>query len=146
MPKLLCKTIETFKIEGRGTIVVLQDPEDWRIPATEHVKRREAIRILRPDKSSVKTFIKDFEFIRKFGGGSGLVIQLPNDVSADDVPPDSLVFLEREDDEPILWDGRKAEFTEERTRRAMTTSTSRPVSMNLPDHNPNPVIDARPRW
>ncbi len=111
MPKLLCKTIETFNIEGRGTIVVLQDPEDWRITPTEVVKRREAIRILRPDESSVKTFIKDFEFIRKFGGGSGIVIQLPNDVSVGDVPPESLVFLEREDDEPILWDGRKAEFT-----------------------------------
>ena len=33
-------------------------------------------------------------------------------VVRDDVPPDSLVFLEREDDEPILWDGRRAEFTE----------------------------------
>lgn len=26
------------------------------------------------------------------------------------------------------------------------TSTSRPVSMIFPHHNPNPVIDARPRW
>ena len=112
MPKLLCKTIEAFKIEGRGTIVVLQDPEDWRIPATEHVKNREAIRILRPDKSSVKTFIKEFEFVRKFGGGSGLIIELPRDVSVDDVPPDSLVFLEREDDDPLLWDGTTAQFTE----------------------------------
>ena len=111
MPKLLCKTIETFNIEGRGIIVVLQDPEDWRIPATEVVKRRESIRILRPDQSSVKTFIKDFEFVRKFGGGSGIVIQLPNDVTVDDVPPESLVFLEREDNEPILWDGLKTEFT-----------------------------------
>lgn len=119
MATLLCKTIEAFRIEGRGTIVVLQDPEEWRIPATEHVKRREAIRILRPDKSSVKTFIKDFEFIRKFGGGSGLIIQLPNDVSVDDVPPESLVFLEREDDEPILWDGRNNSF---RTSSALAKS------------------------
>ncbi|WP_050025034.1 hypothetical protein [Verrucomicrobium sp. BvORR034] len=102
MPKLLCKTIETFTVAGRGTIVVLQDPEDWRIPATENVRRREAIRILRPDGSSVKTFIKDFEFISKFGGGSAIVIQLPADVSAEDVPPDSLVFLEREDDQPLF--------------------------------------------
>ena len=113
MPKLLCKSIETFNIEGRGTIVVLQDPEDWRIPPNEVVKKQEAIRILRPDQSSVKTFIKDLEFIRKFGGGSGVVIQLPNDVSADDVPPDSMIFLEREDGDPILWDGLKAEFREQ---------------------------------
>jgi hypothetical protein len=110
MPKLLCKTIEAFHIQGRGTVVTLEDPCDWRIPAKEVVRRREAIRILRPDKSSVKTFIKDFDFIRKFGGGEALVIQLPNDVSVDDVPNGSLVFLEREDAEPILWDGRKAEF------------------------------------
>lgn len=112
MPKLLCKTIESFHIQGRGTVVTLEDPCDWRIPAREVVKRREAIRILRPDQSSVKTFIKDFEFVRKFGGGEALVIQLPNDVSVDDVPPESLIFLEREDSESILWDGRKAEFTE----------------------------------
>ena len=110
MPKLLCKTIEAFHIQGRGTVVTLEDPCDWRIPAKEVVRRREAIRILRPDKSSVKTFIKDFDFIRKFGGGEALVIQLPNDVSVDDVPNGSLVFLEREDAEPILWDGGKAEF------------------------------------
>ena len=80
--------------------------------ATELVKRREVIRILRPDKSSVKTFIKHFEFIRKFGGASGIVIQLPNDVTVDDVPPDSLIFLEREDDQPIMWDGTKAKYEE----------------------------------
>jgi len=33
-----------------------------------------------------------------------------------------------------------------RTRRAMTTPTSRSVSMIFRDYNPNPVIDARPRW
>ena len=112
MPKLLCKTIEAFHVEGRGTVVTLEDPCDWRIPAREVVKRREAIRILRPDQSSVKTFIKDFEFMRKFGGGEALIILLPNDVSVDDVPPESLIFLEREDSEPIVWDGSKAEFTE----------------------------------
>lgn len=111
MPKLLCKTIEAFHIQGRGTFVTLEDPCEWRIPAKEVVKRCEIIRILRPDQSSVKTFIKDFEFLRKFGGGEALVIQLPNDVGVDDVPNGSLVFLEREDAEPILWDGRKAEFT-----------------------------------
>lgn len=111
MPKLLCKTIEAFHIQGRGTVVMLEDPCEWRIPAKEVVKRREAIRILRPDQSSVKTFIKDFEFMRKFGGGEALIIQLPNDVGVDDVPNGSLVFLEREDAEPILWDGRKADFT-----------------------------------
>ncbi len=112
MPKLLCKTIEAFHIEGRGTIVTLEDPSEWRIPAKEVVKRREAIRILRPDKSSVKTFIKDFDYVRKFGGGEALVIQLPNDVKVDDVPKDSLVFLEREDDASILWGGLRTEFTD----------------------------------
>jgi len=112
MPKLLCKTLEAFYIEGRGTVVTLEDPIEWRIPAKEVVKRREAIRILRPDKSSIQTFIKDFDYICKFGGGEALVIQLPNDVGADDVPPGSLVFLEREDADPILWDGNKAKFSE----------------------------------
>jgi hypothetical protein len=112
MPKLLCKTIEAFHIQGRGTVVTLEDPADWRIPAKEVVKRREAIRILRPDHSSVKTFIKDFEFLRKRGGEEAIVITLPNDVGVDDVPNGSLVFLEREDAEPVLWDGRKAEFTQ----------------------------------
>lgn len=111
MPKLLCKTIETFHIKGRGTVVTLEDPCDWRIPAKEVVKRREAIRILRPDESSVKTFIKDFDYVRKFGGGEALLIQLPNDVGVDDIPNGSLVFLEREDEDSIFWDGRKAEFT-----------------------------------
>jgi hypothetical protein len=144
MPKLLCKTIETFNIEGRGTIVVLQDPEDWRIPPTEVVKRREAIRILRPDQSSVKTFIKDFEFIRKFGGGSGVVIQLPNDVSVDDVPPESLVFLEREDDEPILWDGRKAEFTKAEQGVAPQSATRSELESEGGD-KPQPESEPRPR-
>ena len=112
MPKLLCKTLEVFHIEGRGTVVTLEDPIEWRIPAKEVVKRREAIRILRPDKSSIRTFIKDFDYVRKFGGGEGLVIQLPNDVGVDDVPPGSLVFLEREDSDPVIWDGAKAKFSE----------------------------------
>jgi hypothetical protein len=111
MPKLLCKTIEAFHIEGRGTVVTLEDPCTWRIPAREVVMRREAIRILRPDQSSVKTFIKDFDFVRKFGGGEALVILLPFDVGVNDVPDGSLVFLEREDSEPIPWDGNRAEFT-----------------------------------
>lgn len=50
--------------------------------------------------------------VRKFGGGNTLLIQLPNDVAVDDVPSGSLIFLEREDSEPILWDGQKALFTE----------------------------------
>jgi hypothetical protein len=32
------------------------------------------------------------------------------------------------------------------TSRAVTTPTSRSVSMILPDYNPNPVIDVRRRW
>lgn len=85
--------------------MTLEDPKDWRIPASEVVKRREQIRILRPDQSSVKTFIKDFEFIRTFGGGEGLLILLPNNLGVEEVPAGSLIFLEREGDEPILWDG-----------------------------------------
>jgi hypothetical protein len=112
MPKLLCKTLEAFHIEGRGTIVTLEDPIEWRIPAKEVVKRREAIRILRPDKSSIQTFIKDLDYVRKFGGGEALVIQLANDVEVDDVPSGSLVFLEREDADSILWDGTKSKFSE----------------------------------
>jgi hypothetical protein len=112
MPKLLCKTIEAFHIEGFGTFVLLEDLSEWRIPATEVVKLREAIRILRPDQSSVKTFIKDFDYPRRSDGGLTLMIRLPNDVKVSDVPPGSLIFLEREDSEPIPWDGRKAEFSE----------------------------------
>ena len=116
MPKLLCKTIEAFNIEGRGTCVVLEDPSEWRIPAKEVVKHREQIRILRPDQSSIKTFIKNFEYLRKFGGGESLVIQLPKDVLKEHVPDGSMVFLEREDSESIVWNGEKAEFTDANDR------------------------------
>jgi hypothetical protein len=33
-----------------------------------------------------------------------------------------------------------------RTSRAMTTTTSRPVSMIFRNYNTNPVIDVRHRW
>jgi hypothetical protein len=144
MPKLLCKTIEAFYIQGRGTVVTLEDPCDWRIPAKEVVKRREAIRILRPDQSSVKTFIKDFEFMRTFGGGEALLIQLPNDVRVDDVPKGSLVFLEREDAEPVLWDGRKAEFT-----KAEQVGAGQPATRSESDSEggdkPQPEAEGRSR-
>ena len=107
---MLCKTIETFDIRGRGTVVVLQDQQDWRIRSSERVFRRETIRILRPDGASVRTFIKDLEFIRKFGGGEAVAIMLPSDVPASAVPADSIIFVEREDEEPIMWDGSQAEF------------------------------------
>ncbi len=139
MPKLLCKTIEAFHIQGRGTIVTLEDPCEWRIPAREVVRRRESIRILRPDQSSVKTFIKDFEFMRTFGGGEALLIQLPNDVGVDDVPKGSLVFLEREDAEPIIWDGRKAEFT-----KAEQAGTGQPATRHVfePEGSDKPQPEA----
>ena len=144
MPKLLCKTIEAFHIQGRGTVVTLEDPCDWRIPAKEIVKRREVIRILRPDQSSVKTFIKDFDFVRKFEGGEALVIQLPNDVGVADVPNGSLVFLEREDEEPILWDGRKAEFTKAEQAGTGQPAT-RPESKSEGSDKPQPEAEGRSR-
>lgn len=110
MPRLLCESIETFHINGRGTVVVLEDPPDWRIPRSERVHLREAIRILRPDRSSIRTFIKDLEFMRKFGGGESVLIMLPFDVSADAVPAGSMIFLERDGTEPILCDGFQADF------------------------------------
>ena len=39
-----------------------------------------------------------------------------------------------------------SEEKRERTRRDMTTPTSRPVSMIFRNSNPNSVIDVRPRW
>ena len=36
--------------------------------------------------------------------------------------------------------------TKSTTSRAMTTPTSRPVSMIFRNYNPNPVIDVRSRW
>jgi hypothetical protein len=111
MPKLLCKTIETHDITGRGAVVVLEDPQDWRVPSSEPIRRREAIRILLPDGSSIRTFIKDIEFMRKFGGGEACLIGLPFDVPADAVPAGSMIFLEREDSTPIMWDGHRAEFS-----------------------------------
>ena len=144
MRKLLCKTIEAFHIQGRGTVVTLDDPCEWRIPAKEVVKRRETIRILRPDQSSVKTFIKDFEFMRKFGGGEALIIQLPNDVGGDDVQNGSLVFLEREDAEPILWDGRKAEFTKAEQAGPGQPAT-RPMFESEGGDKPQPEVEGRSR-
>ena len=35
---------------------------------------------------------------------------------------------------------------EAHTSRAVTTTTSRSVSMIFPDHNPYPVIDVHPYW
>jgi len=105
MPKLLCKIADSFSIEGRGTVIVLEPMDEWRIPRSEPVHRKEVIRILRPDQSSTKTFIKDFDFIRHGGGRESLAFTLPRKVGAEDAPADSMIFLEREDDVPIFWDG-----------------------------------------
>ncbi|MCH7227430.1 hypothetical protein [Haloferula sp. A504] len=105
MPKLLCKIIDSFSIEGRGTVIALESMYEWRIPRSEPVHRREVIRILRPDQSSTTTFIKDFDFIRHAGGRESLAFTLPRNVGVEDAPADSMIFLEREDDVPIFWDG-----------------------------------------
>jgi hypothetical protein len=110
MPKLLCTITEAFHIGGRGTVVVLEESCAWRIPPHEVVKIREAVRILRPDQSAVKTFIKGLDYARRSDGTERLIITLPNDVREEDVPGGSLLFLEREGAEPVMWDGRKAEF------------------------------------
>ncbi|RYD66631.1 MAG: hypothetical protein EOP83_04560 [Verrucomicrobiaceae bacterium] len=109
MPKLLCKTVDSFAIEGLGTIVLLEDSKEWRIPADEVVRIRESIRMLRPDGSSIKTFIKGLEFAL-VRGSDQMAIELPKGVGVQDVPAGSLVFLEREDADPILWDGVRASF------------------------------------
>ncbi len=110
MPKLLCSIAEVFHIEGRGTVAILEDQNTWRIPANEEVHVREAIRILRPDRSFIKTFIKSFDWLKK-AATSSLAVGLPADVGVNDIPPASLVFLERDDENPLFWDGRRAEFT-----------------------------------
>lgn len=110
MPRLLCRTVETFDIQGRGTVVVLEPLADWRIPSSERVFRREAIRIFRPDRSSIRTFIKDIDFLRR-SESEEMTIALPLDIPADAVPFGSMIFLERDGTEPIMWDGSKAEFS-----------------------------------
>ncbi|MEM7147163.1 MAG: hypothetical protein AAF591_18750 [Verrucomicrobiota bacterium] len=111
MPKLLCKVTETFAIQGRGVVAILENDAEWRIPRDEVVNRREVIRVLRPDETSVKTFIKDFEFVTRAGGKSDLAITFPKNVTLEDVPPHSMIFLEREDGEAILWDGVSSHIT-----------------------------------
>ena len=106
MPKLLCKISDSFAIEGRGTVAVLESTEDWRIPRDERVHRREMVRILRPDQTSLQTFIKDFDFVRRPDGKESIALTFPNDVKAEHAPPGSTIFLEREDDVPIYWDGQ----------------------------------------
>ena len=105
MPKLLCKAFDVFSIDGQGTVIVLEPSCKWRIPQDEVLKQYEVIRILRPDQTSLKTFIKGFEFIRKSGVADGLCIMLPKDIGKADVPGDSLIFLERDGSEPVIWEG-----------------------------------------
>lgn len=72
MAELFCKTTSALHIEGRGTCVFLGDSVGSGIPATEAMKLREMIRILRPDQSSVKTFVKGLDDPRKAGVGRSL--------------------------------------------------------------------------
>ncbi len=105
MPKLLCKVVDTFSIQGRGVVAVLEEGEEWRIPPDEVIKHKEVIRILHPEGASVQTFLKEFEFVTKANGTSQLAITFPKNIELSDVPPGSLIFLEREDADSILWDG-----------------------------------------
>ncbi len=48
---------------------------------------------------------------------------------------------------PNGWIGlERSDTNKTPSEQAVTTTTSRSVSMIFRDHNPNPVIDARPRW
>jgi len=110
MPKLLCKIDDTFEIKSMGTVIMLEKQNDWRIAEDEKVKVKEVIRIIHSDKSSLKTHIKAIEFAL-VKGTDKICFILPKDVKTHHAPKGSQVFLEREDESPIMWDGRKTEFS-----------------------------------
>lgn len=111
MPKLLCKITDSFAIEGRGVAAVLED--EWRISKEERIHNRERIRIVRPDGGWVATFIVSIEFLLRGDRTESTAFMLPKDIVVEDAPKDSMIFLEREDERPIIWSGEKTKRAEQ---------------------------------
>ena len=102
MPKKVAVIDTVFFIEGTGTILCLPKEEFWSLKPGEDIYRRERIQIRRPDGTYVSTYIKNLEFINRGRENGSISLSLPHDISPNDIPSGSELWLERDDNEPVL--------------------------------------------
>jgi hypothetical protein len=106
MARKLCPLNDVFRIEGRGVILVLPPEHEWEVSGEKTIHRHECIRIVDESGGEIRTFIKDFETtIRNGGRDSDLCFTLPADITVDMISRNSEIWLERDDDQPVIWQG-----------------------------------------
>ncbi len=89
---LLSTVEDSFQIEGRGCVIALKPLQD----VGRHVYRREPIRLVKPDGSTVDTLIGEIEIVsrRRPPTADDLVaFSLPEVGSKADVPKGTEVWL-----------------------------------------------------
>jgi hypothetical protein len=90
--QLLSTVEDSFQIEGRGCVVALKPLQD----IGRRVHRREPIRLVKPDGSTVDTLIGEIEIVsrRRLPTADDLVaFTLPEVASKSDVPNGTEVWL-----------------------------------------------------
>lgn len=106
MPRKLCDLKDVFVIEGRGVIFVLPKDDEWGISGQEKIHRHKCIRVLDSNGNRLDTFVKDLDFtVRNGGKDSDLCFTLPRDVTIDKISLPGEIWLERDGDTPVLWEG-----------------------------------------
>ena len=111
MPKRLSEITDTFTIEGRGFIAVLEDESKWAIPSTEAFHEKELIRVRNKTGDELKTFIKAIQSLGRSDRGPTTVIVFPKNITQQDVAKGDIIYLERDGSEPLLWDGTPPRIT-----------------------------------
>jgi hypothetical protein len=102
MPKKVAKIDAVYSIEGIGTVIALPKEEEWLIPSTEAIHRRERIQIRAPGGHCVSTFIRDIEMINRGRERGGVCFSLPRSITRQDIPDASELWLERDGTEPLI--------------------------------------------
>ena len=84
------KVKDVFQITGRGVVIVL-DRETW-VPDAK-IRNADRIQLRTPDGRTLDTEITSIEFLSGSKVHSDVAILLPRNVSKDQVPPESEIWL-----------------------------------------------------
>lgn len=104
MPKKVARIDAVFAIDGIGTVIAMPKEGEWSIDASEPIHRRERIQIRTPDGGRIETFIKNIEMINRGRERRGVCFSLPKNITPESVVPGSELWLERDDNSPLISD------------------------------------------
>ena len=102
MPKKVATIDMVLSIDGIGTVIGLPTENEWTLAPNEKIHRRERIQIRTQRGFHLSTFIRDIEMINRGRKHGGVCFSLPREITPQQIPGGSELWLERDGTEPLL--------------------------------------------